>query len=357
MDTDRHIAPFSGLGRASPCILRVDSALPSAWSEGLERAVGSGFDTMLLPAGPMPRGLAAKAAAAGVALLGDVFVDRAMAAELDGAVPFRRLNAGNTDPRTAPMAAEVAALAIGTAEDVAALAAWWGARILAMREAGFTGVRLLGLRSLPGWGLAQFLEGVRAACPGVVLFGWTPGVPWDVLQDLAPGTLDLVASSMPWWDGEAGWFWRETAMLRDVAPVVCDAGAHGDRAALAAILGDGWMTTADDTAAKALNAAKRGELSGLSFARLVSPPDGATLAVLRTDAADPRQARRGAVCVAGMRAGPGLAASGVLAELGAEYAPFACVAGEGTLRPGAMLAVAPGGFAVHVAEVRPALWP
>lgn len=354
MDTDRQIAPFSGLGRASPRILRVDTPEPSTWAAGLAQAVAAGFDTVLLPPGPLPRNLAEKAVAAGVALLGDVAVDRAMAGEVDDTVPFACLNAGNTDPRTPPVPAEAAVLAVGTIGDVAALAAWWGQRIEGMCAAGFAGVRLLGLRSLPSWGLATFLEGLRAACPGAVLFGWTPGVAWKTLQAMAPGTLDLVASSMPWWDGEAGWFRRELAVLRSVAPVVYDVGPHQGREALAAILGDGWMTASVRADTAALNGTKRDYLSSLPFTRLVSPPDSAVLAVLRTDTADPRRARRGAVCLTGIRAGTGLAASGVLAELGANYAPFACVAGDDTLRPGATLAVPPGTLAVHVAEVRPA---
>ena len=335
--------------------MRVDDPSPSAWVVGLARAAELNFDTVLLPAGPLPLGLAAKAAAAGISLLGDVFVDRAMASDLDGKAPFVRLNAGNMDPRTAPVLADTAALAVGTAEDMAALAAWWGPRILAMRDVGFAGVRLLGLGSLPGWGLVGFLGALRAACPGVVLFGWTPGLARDALQQLEPGTLDLVASSTFQWDGEAGWFWRELAMLRTVAPVVCDAGQHGGRAALGAFLGDGWMSTGEGIEVAALNEVMRDRLSGLPFAQLVSPPDSAVVAVLRTDAADPRRARHGAVCLAGLQTGPGLAASGVLAELGAEYAPFVCVAGDGALRPGAVMTVSSGMFAVHVAETRPAL--
>ena len=356
MDTNSPtIAPFTGLvGRAAPRIFRVADPSPSTWDTALGRAAALGFDTLLLPAGPVPAGLAARARTDGIALLGDLFVDRALASELDGAAPFLRLNAGNTDPRTPPAPAPVAVLAVGTEEDAAALAAWWGARIAALRDAGLAGVRLLGLRSLPGWALPGFLGALRAACPGATLFGWTPGLPWSALQALAPGTLDLVASSLPWWDGRAAWFWRELDMLRGVAPVVCDAGDHGTRHALAALLGDGWMATAEAADAAALNAVRRDHLAGLPWASLVSPPDGATLAVLRTDTPDPRRAHRGAVCVTAIRPGPGLAAAEVLAALGADYAPFtAATPDTAPLRPGGIVALSPGGFAVHEAAVRP----
>ena len=217
------------MGRAAPRILRVADPSPSTWAVALDRAVTLGFDTVLLPAGLVPAGLSARARSQGIALMGDVFIDKALADEVDGTVPFTRVNAGNTDPRTSPSPAPFAALAVGTLDDAAALAAWWGPRIAAMGDAGLTGVRLLGLRSLPGWALPSFLAGLREACPGLTLFGWTPGLAWSAVAALPPGILDLVASSLPWWDGEAAWFWRELDALRAVAPVVCDGGRHGTR--------------------------------------------------------------------------------------------------------------------------------
>ena len=353
LDSNSPTATTTLIGRVAPRIMRVAEPYPSSWTTAVEQAATLGFDTVLLPTGPLPRAVADAARAHGAALMNDVFIDRVMASDLDGVAPFARIHAPNIDPRTPPSPAAIAPAALGTLDDAAALAAWWGPRIMALRDAGSTGVRLLGLRSLPGWAVAPFLVALRGACPGVVLFGWTPGLPWPALDALPPGTLDLVASSLPWWDGAAAWFWRELDMLRSVAPVVCDAGGHTARHPLAALLGDGVMATADVPGAAMVNAAKRDHLSGLPYVQVVSPPGNGAVAVLRTDTPDPRRAHHGAVCLTAIRPGARLAASDVLGELGADYGPFSAVTeGAAPLQPGTVLSPDPGSVAVYLASTR-----
>ena len=130
---------------------------------------------------------------------------------------------------------------------------------------GIAGVRLLGLTNLPAELVPQFLAQLRAACPGAVLFGWTPGLRWDVLERIPAGALDLVASSLPWWDGSGEWLWRELDMLREIGAVVADAGetASPARRRLSALMADGWMT--HDPVAAELNTLALAHRAGLAL--------------------------------------------------------------------------------------------
>ncbi len=325
-----HIAPAGAqIGRATPRILRATEPSPATWPAALGRATTQGFDTLLLPGRDVPLTLAQAASGLGIALLADVEIDRAPM-ELAAAGPFTSLLAPSIDPRHDPAPAPFAHAAIGTDAAAAALAAFWAPRLLSMRDAGIAGARLLGLTRIPGWSVAPFLESLRAACPGVVLFGWTPGLPWPVLHAIPPRTLDLVAGSLPWWDGKADWLWRELDMLRRIAPVVSDGGDHPTHQAFAAMLSEGWMTTAADDA-EALNRLRATTLSGLPW----SAPVDHGRAILRTDAPDLRQARHAAIAVLHPVPPERLAAAG-----GGHLTPF---------EPALTLP----GLSVHVARARP----
>ena len=85
-------------------------------------------------------------------------------------------------------------------------------------------MRLLGLRACRRALLPAFLAELRAACPDAVLFGWTPGLPWDVLERSPPGALDSSRPRCPGGTGARDWLWHELELLRGSAPVVADAG-------------------------------------------------------------------------------------------------------------------------------------
>ncbi len=186
-------------------------------------------DRVLAPelgGGPAREGLqrlAARARAAGVTPLLDLAADRvaaagALAAGAPGLFappdPHQVL-----DPRR-PIETGRAALArVADPETGAALGAWWGERLAAWRDAGFAGVRLLGLARLPGPALGPMLGALRAAAHDAILLGWTPGTDWAALPGLK-GRLDGVFPSLPWWDWRSDWLWDEIERLRMVAPLI-----------------------------------------------------------------------------------------------------------------------------------------
>ena len=322
---------------------------PEGWPAALGRAATLGFDALLIPTTAPPPDLVEAARGLRVRLVADLHVDRAPAPLLEAVPgPFHRLAAPLMDPRQPPAPAPDAPAAIGMLEDAAALAAWWAPHVTRLGA-----VRLLGLDRLPGWAVPGFLAELRTNAPDALLFGWTPGLPWPVLDRIAPGVLDLVASSLPWWDGESDWLWAELARLRRIAPVVADSGDDPARQTLAAILGDGWMTQgaaapgAPD--AEALVKLRR-RFAALPHASLVSAGGGPAYAVLRSDAPDHRAASKAVLGVTALRRAT-LHAAGPLGMTGGSFGPFRDQGGT-ALSPHATIVVAPGWLHVYEADAR-----
>jgi starch synthase (maltosyl-transferring) len=330
--------------------MRATDPNAGGWPAALGRATTLGFDTLLLPPGEMPAGLIDAAQGRGVALLSDIVLDTVPADWLDGAPgPFMRTPAPLTDPRHGPALSEAARVAIGTNDDVQGLVAFWAPRIRALVRSGLAGVRLLGLRGLPGWAVPGVVTGLRAACPECLLFGWTPGLAWPVLQAIPGGSLDLVAASLPWWDGQADWLWRELEILRAIGPVVADGGSDHTRQAFAAMLAEGWMATADAVDAEALIGARR-MMSGLSWTTPVGPGGGPAYALLRTDAADPRRANRAALAVTAFVPAT-LPADLLLSGVQGDFHRFTSPSGD-ALHPGTTLSLDAGGLRLFTAKAR-----
>ncbi len=150
----------------------------------------------------------------------------------------------------------------------------------------------------------RFLAELRVACLDAVLFGWTPGLAWDALKDVAPGTLDFVASSLPWWDGRGDWLWRELETLRRVAPVIADAGegAPAARRRLSVLLGDGWMTHDPDAAE--LNRLREASCRAARIPARCPPPGEPVIALELTDQPDPRRAHRAGIALLNLSDAP-----------------------------------------------------
>ena len=291
------------IGRLSPRILRVVDPSPAGWPAALGQAATHGFDTVLLPSADVPAALIEAARGLGIAVFADVELDRAPCALLGSAPgPFMRLPSPTLDPRAEPAEAPWAIAAVATPADAMALATWWAGRLGVLHGTGLSGVRLMGLSRLPGSAVATVLAGLRAATPGLLLFGWTPGLPWPVLRGIPPGALDLVANSLPWWDGHADWIWRELDVLRRIAPIVSEAG-DDTRQTLSAVIAEGWMATRADPAAEALNRLRTGTLAGLPWSAPAGVSGAGAVAVLRTDVPDPRAARHAALAVVDLQGG------------------------------------------------------
>ena len=328
------------------CALGAQATLPD-----LERVAALGFDHVLLPAARPDMGpLIAAAQGRGLSVLVDLEVGH-VPATADGSLPpiFVLAPAPTTDPRRPPASAQSATAIVADEEDAEGLAEFWAPRITTWSSMGIAGVRLLGLDSLPAAAVAPFLIRLRARAPKAVLFAWTPGLAWDSVANLPSNAVDYVACSLPWWDGQSDWIWRELDLLRRVAPVIAPAGAHRD--GLAASLADGWMgelaNLPDAVGVKALNELRALPGFGSGPARPLSGPGQQVTALLRTDAVDPRQAQQATLVLVNLNetAPAEVDGAAILAGAGSfgpwtadgQHAATLDPTSELTLEPGALL--------------------
>ena len=290
----------------------------------------------------------ARARQHGLGVLMDVRLDRvARDAATQGGGLFASQPGRLLDPRQTPNVSEARFAQLNSAHDASALASFWAGWMTEWQAAGLDGFRLLGLADLAGAHVPGVVSGLRSACPTAVLFAWTPGMAWDTIRRLA-GTVDLVASSLPWWDWRSEWLWDELCLLRRVARVVCCAEApHGPRLAetgstpedvdalhrlamnLAATMADGWMMLGKkgvDAEVKALNTLRSGPdntvFSGVST--LLTGSGASLLALLRADGADARFSQRALIVVLNVDPRTPLAAQPghVLPHIGGVFTPF-----------------------------------
>ncbi len=357
-----HTPPFAGHTVTPTRAPRVCSLGLHATLPDLDRAASLGFDHVLLPAARPDMGpFIVAAQRQELSVLVDLNVDRVAAEGLaDGSLPsmFVLAPAPLTDPRRPPATARTATATVSDEDDAERLAEFWAPRIATWTSMGIVGVRLLGLDSLPSTAVAPFLIRLRARCPEAILFAWTPGLTWDSVATLPPGSVDYVACSLPWWDGQSDWIWRELDLLHRVAPVIAPAGAHHD--ALAALLADGWMGELTNSSqavdVRALNELRAQPAFGSGPARPLSGPGQPVAALLRTDAADPRSARQATLMLLNLNeAAPAeIEGATILASAGS-FGPWKASNGHGsaTLEPTSELLLEPGALLTFTAEVLP----
>lgn len=248
---------------------------------------------------------------AGLALFVDIVLDRvaqggASAKALAG-VYESSPGLNPLDPRVDRRVATSAMLCAGSEE---AAAGWWAELLPELVTAGAQGFRLLGLDGLPPHALARILNRVRGktAC---AFWAWTPGLPWARHVELVGADLSVVFASTSWWDGRAAWFIDEQESLRRIAPVLGVAGVPFDAEPaspakvacslmLAAATTEGLFVphgVADSAALqRAASLAETIACKRISGSvRALTSPASAVNALLRTDGADARSARRSAV--------------------------------------------------------------
>ena len=332
------------LGPRSPRILRITpSGATTDWAPILGQAASNGFDTVLCH-GTTPAGFITAAVRAKLTVFVDLDVTTGLVDAPDGL--FRTLPEPSLDPRRAMQLSDVRRAVLTDEASAVGLGTYWAAHLARLGQIG--GVRLLGLRDMPIALLPTFAAALREAAPGLVLFGWTPGLSWDALGQLEPGTFDYVGLSLPWWDGRSEWIWRELDILRRIGTVIADAGETAPlaRRRLAAIMADGWMS--DDRAAADLATMRAGAAPGCSYARLLSMPGEPTVTLHLTDQPDPRRANRTGLAIVNMSDRVVMVpAANILTRLGGDFTQF--TGPDGSFTPATVLELAPGAAATFAA--------
>jgi starch synthase (maltosyl-transferring) len=387
-----------------PRILYIDPQAEDL-ATALTRAAALGFDTVMLPPPfpPSARGdrfapaslsvpglsaIVALARSAGLGVILDLHIARLAAGS--GATLGEGLFAGTPpeallDPRL-PRDVSADTARIDSEADAAALGAFWGRYLETKTRDGVEGVRLLGMDAVPAACVAPFLAALRHGAPAAALYVWTPGMAAAAIPALAGHGLAGVFPSLPWWDFAAPWFWREVEALRRVAPLIgapaaplaaeealaphdpaLKAASFRRAAALAAVLGQGWLCVAgqeqsggEDSSAftRGLNAASGHAAlkaqGGLGFPCGIGGP---VLALLRTDTRDARDAGAAAFCVVNTdgRARHEVSLDALLASLSGRFGPLRQAwPPAGLEEDGAALALEPAGVRILLAEARPA---
>ncbi len=179
--------------------------------------------------------LASASRAHGLQLLIDVVVDRIDANDtLAASEPelFRPMTGDLPDPRLERAAADTALACFDTADLLERLLGFWRERLKALLQVGAAGFRFLNPGRVPAVFWQALNQDLRRAFPAVQLVAFTPGTPWRDIEALAAARFDGVFSSLPWWDGRAGWFAEELNLLRHAAPVIsCPEAPFGQRLA------------------------------------------------------------------------------------------------------------------------------
>ncbi len=322
--------------------------------------------------------LCAMAARSGVGLLLDVVLDRIDVKSphlTEQGVPFV---AASRDVVLDPRRSEGAGAALARLEgkgDALALASWWAGHLREWHKAGVAGFRLIGLNRVPVDLVGVVVSALRQALSEGLLLAWTPGLARAALRSLEGVGLDGVFTSVASWDWQTDWLWDELPALVRVAPVLGVDGqvpGHnqpclpGDRraAALAAVIGQGWMHVASDGPPKpqsldvsALNAVLRRNpsLAARTCPSLPLGIGGPVLALLRSDAADHRSASRALLALINANASreQGVQGAAVLPAAGGAFDAFLGAFGTGeTLGPDNTVTLQPGGMRLFTARAQ-----
>ena len=259
----------------------------------------------------------------GLSPLLDVYPSQVAAEGRLAAEPPRLFQVGaagrSLDPRRYGASAEAAQASWTEASE--ALAEFWSGALVDWQNAGIAGFRLE-LTGIPTSALPGFVSRLRADIQAA-LMGWTPGLSREAMMALEGQGLDYLFSSLPWWDFRSDWLWDEATVLRNVAPAIAPVEAPygarlgasvGDLVLLpaaqrrilrfAAAFGDGllmpmgfeasetrpWDPRRDSVADYALEPALAAEiraanrLGASGIPRILSSPDAAALAFVRSDA-------------------------------------------------------------------------
>jgi starch synthase (maltosyl-transferring) len=129
-------------------------------------------------------------------------------------------NADSPDPRRAPHDSSRALARFDQPDIAERLAHWWIRRLVRLAHVGVSGFRCLGPDRIPASAWKQIVSGVRTEAPQCRFLAWTPGIARDAVGQLSGIGFDHVGSSHAWWNARASWLVEEAEALRQVAPVV-----------------------------------------------------------------------------------------------------------------------------------------
>jgi starch synthase (maltosyl-transferring) len=173
----------------------------------------------------------------GLGLFADIVVGRAAPdADLALANPswfhVSKITDERVDPRLSLEHADAAYPRFDDSSVAGDVTAWWVERLLRLIRAGLGGFRCIEPQLVPPALWRAIIGAVRQSAPDCHFLAWTPGLSWPDVAPLRGVGFTAAFSSLPWWDGRAGWFVEEHALLRGVGAVIaCPEAPFGPRLA------------------------------------------------------------------------------------------------------------------------------
>ncbi|MDX5332003.1 MAG: DUF3416 domain-containing protein [Caulobacteraceae bacterium] len=124
------------------------------------------------------------------------------------------------DPRRPRPAQGVALARLNDGQSASTVLAYFRPLLARWFAAGLQGVRLVGIERAGAAFWRDAVGQLRELSPDALILGETTGTPWDQVVALGDAGLDLISSSVAWWDGRARWLVEEYEALRGVAPLL-----------------------------------------------------------------------------------------------------------------------------------------
>jgi len=174
---------------------------------------------------------------AGLKLFADVVVGRVapdarVAQDQPGWFHISNSTGERVDPRSPLRQTEAAYLRFDAPGLTQEVEDWWVTRLLRLAQAGVTGFRCTEPHLVPPDAWRRVIAAVKERDPNCRFLAWTPGLKWDAIAALRGVGFAGAFSSLPWWDGRAGWFVEEHELLRGIGSVIaCAEAPFGPRLA------------------------------------------------------------------------------------------------------------------------------
>jgi starch synthase (maltosyl-transferring) len=216
---------------------------PVSWSLHLGRCRGLGLGYVLSPTWFRPEeGAAADRLVADLAqacrahelqllldlVLGRMAPDATLVVERPEWFAVSDPGAGRVDPRTPHRTAGSVAARWADPDVAKQMAEWWIEHLARLVGAGAAGFRCEDPGVVPPNVWRHIIEAVKQRAPHCRFLAWTPGLDWHALGALRGVGFDAVFSSAPWWDGRASWFVEEHELLRQLGSIIgCPIAPHG----------------------------------------------------------------------------------------------------------------------------------
>jgi starch synthase (maltosyl-transferring) len=163
-------------------------------------------------------------------VLGRVAVDAKLAASMPNWFHAVAPSDQRVDPRSSIRGGDGAYARFNEPTVAKELAGWWIERLTRLIRAGVAGFGCQEPHLVPPIIWRHVISAIRQSFPDCRFLAWTPGLDWPDIAGLRGVGFDAAYSSAAWWDGRASWLVEEHELLRGIGSVIgCPEAPFGSR--------------------------------------------------------------------------------------------------------------------------------